>query len=423
MEQFGKTKSKRKLIWSWALYDWANSAFATTILAGFFPVFFKKYWTGDFSAVESTYYLGLVNSLASFALALMSPGLGAIADDGAWKKRFLFFFTVLGAVGSLALSFVGQGQWMPACLWFTVGLIGFNGGLTFYDALLVEVAEEDRIDRVSGLGYSLGYLGGGLLFAINVVMTQKPEWFGFPDAVAAVKVSFVTVAVWWLVFSIPLFLWVPERPPRRRVQWLQMIKNGFSSVWENGRSLTKHKALLFFLLGFFFYNDAVNTIIKMAVDYGMSIGLESADLIKALLMVQFIGFPAAIGFGFLAEKIGPQRGIWICLIAYLCVTIYAYYLNSTTEFFMLAGVIGIFQGGIQALSRSFYARLVTPQESAQYFGFFNMMGKFSSILGPFLVGYISLVTGNPRAGILILSVFFAAGGYLLFLSQRQRRPA
>jgi UMF1 family MFS transporter len=421
LEQFGEAKSKRKLIWSWALYDWANSAFATTVLAGFFPLFFKKYWSDGFSVIESTYMLGLVNSFASFALALMSPALGAIADDGAWRKRFLFFFTVVGAAGSLALSFVGHGEWMAACLWFTVGLIGFNGGLTFYDALLVEVAAEDRVDRVSALGYSLGYLGGGLLFAVNVWMYLKPETFGFQDGVAAIKFSFLTVGVWWLVFSLPLFMYVPERPARRRAHWLQMIRNGFVSVWENGKSLKRHKALLLFLLGFFFYNDAVNTIIKMAVDYGMSLGLEPSDLIKALLMVQFIGFPAAIAFGFLAEKIGPQRGIWFCLLVYLGVTVYAYYLNTSTEFFILAAIIGIIQGGIQALSRSFYARLVTPEESAQYFGFFNMMGKFSSILGPFLVGYVSMMTGNSRAGILILSVFFVAGGWLLFLSQRRRQ--
>ncbi len=407
------------MIWSWAFYDWANSAFATTVLAGFFPLFFKKFWSADVSVTESTYMLGLVNSLANFSLALVSPALGAIADHGAWRKRFLFVFTVLGAAGSMALALVGQGEWLAASLCFTLGLIGFNGGLTFYDALLVQVAGNDRLDRISGLGYSLGYLGGGILFALNVWMYLSPATFGFADGVAAIRFSFVTVGCWWLLFSVPLFVFVPETPPTQRAHWTRMIKEGFSTVIANARSLTRHRALFFFLLGFFFYNDAVNTIIKMAVDYGMSLGLEPSDLIKALLIVQFVGFPAAIGFGFLAEKIGPQRGIWICLGIYLFVTVYAYRLSSSAEFFALAAVIGVVQGGIQALSRSLYARLVTPEESAQYFGFFNMMGKFSSILGPFLVGYVSYATGNSRAGILILSVFFVAGGWLLFKSQRE----
>lgn len=415
-----EAKSKRKLIWSWALYDWANSAFATTVLAGFFPLFFKKYWSGEFSAVESTYYLGLANSIASITLALMAPALGAIADHGTLRKRFLLLFTLIGSFGSMGLMFVGQGEWSTACLFFIIGLIGFNGCQTFYDALLVQVAPPEKFDRISGFGYSLGYLGGGILFALNVLMYLKPDLFGFESGVEAIKFSFLTVGIWWLVFSIPIFAFVPEIATKTRTAWLPMIRNGFDSLSQNIRELRKHRTLFLFLLGFFFYNDAVNTIIKMAVDYGLSIGIKDSDLITALLMVQFIGFPAAIGFGLAAEKIGPERGIWFCLFIYLGVTIYAYFLQTSAEFFALAAVIGIVQGGIQALSRSYYARLVTPEESAQYFGFFNMMGKFSSILGPFMVGWVSLQTGNSRAGILVLTIFFVAGGWLLHKSQRSR---
>ncbi len=421
MEQLVETKSKRKLVYSWAFYDWANSAFATTVMAGFFPLFFKKYWTGDFSVVESTYYLGLINSSASLLLALFSPALGAIADQGAWRKRFLFIFTGLGIFGSGALGFIAQGQWMMASLAYSVALIGFSGGLPFYDALLVEVASEKEFDRVSALGYALGYLGGGLLFLINVAMYLSPSTFGFPDGAAAVKFSFITVGFWWFLFSIPLFRNVLERPARLQAHWMTVTRGGFVSLWATMRELNKNKALLFFLIGFLFYNDAVNTIVKMAVDYGMSLGLEAQDLIKALLLVQFIGFPSAILFGRIGEKYSPLKGIALCLIVYMAATYAAYLLHTSFQFYLLAAVIGVVQGGIQSLSRSYFARLVNPDDSAQFFGFFNMIGKFSSIVGPFLVGWVSLRTGNPRAGILVLILFFIVGGGLLLMSAQKTK--
>jgi len=421
LEQLVEQHAKRKLIWSWALYDWANSAFATTIMAGFFPLFFKNYWAAGFSVTESTYVLGVTNSIASLALAIMAPVLGSIADQGAWRKRFLLFFTLLGALASCALGMIGYGEWLWAALLFGLAMIGFGGGLPFYDALLIQVAPAGQLDRVSGMGYGLGYLGGGLLFAVNVFMYLKPEFFGFTDGAAAIKFSFFTVGVWWLLFSLPLFWNVPEWPATVKQKWLPTVKQSFVSLWQQIQALKSNKPLFFFLLAFLFYNDAVNTIIKLAVDYGLSIGLKDGDLIKALLMVQFIGFPSAIAFGFLGERFSPQKGIWICLAVYLGVTVYAYRLQTAAEFFALAAVIGVVQGGIQALSRSYYARLVTPQDSAQYFGFFNMIGKFSSILGPFLVGWVSLMTGNSRAGILVLAVFFLVGGYLFAQSGRKAR--
>jgi UMF1 family MFS transporter len=420
LEQLVEAKPKRKLIYSWAFYDWANSAFATTVMAGFFPLFFKKYWTGDFPVVTSTYYLGVINSVSSLILALVSPALGAVADQGAWRKRFLFLFTGLGIFGSGALGLISQGEWVMASVAYSVGLLGFSGALPFYDALLVEVADRKDFDRVSALGYALGYLGGGLLFLLNVAMYLSPSTFGFPDAAVAVRFSFITVAFWWFFFSIPLFRNVIERPARLKAHWLTVTRGGFKSFWLSCLELRRNRALLFFLLGFLFYNDAVNTIVKMAVDYGMSLGLEPSDLIKALLMVQFIGFPAAILFGRVGEKHSPLVGIAICLVVYTLATYAAYRLQTSFQFFALAAVIGVVQGGIQSLSRSYFARLVNPDDSAQFFGFFNMIGRFSSIAGPFLVGWVSLQTGNPRAGILILILFFAAGGVFLSLSTKRR---
>lgn len=404
---------------SWALYDWANSAFATTIMAGFFPLFFKKYWSGDLSAVESTYYLGLINSLSSFALALASPALGAIADEGSLRKKFLLAFSALGILASASLGGIEAGAWQTAAWVYSLALIGFTGANTFYDALLVQVTEEKLFDRVSALGYGLGYLGGGLLFALNVWMYSKPEMFGLNDGATAIKASFVSVAVWWGLFSIPLFLWVRERRSGHGTPLRRAARQGFHSLWCNLKEIRKRRPLLLFLFAYLFYIDAVNTIIKMAVDYGMSVGLEAGDLIKALLMVQFIGFPAAIAFGFLGEKMGPKVGIWICLATYAVVTTFAFQITSGTEFFIMAAVIGLVQGGIQSLSRSYYARLVPPNEAAQYFGFFNMLGKFSAILGPLFIGLVALGTGSSRASILVLLLFFLVGGILLAMSHQE----
>lgn len=407
-------KKQRTLIWSWALYDWANSAFATTVMAAFFPLFFKKYWAEGLSAIESTAMLAYANSLASIFLALTSPVFGAIADEGAYRKRALFIFTLIGAGGSAALTFVARGDWLIAAWVYSLGVVGFTAALTFYDALLVQIVKPKDFDRVSGFGYALGYLGGGLLLAINVWMFKTSGESGALNA-------FLTVGVWWLIFSLPLFLFVPEIKNKRKVRLSTAATRGFESLWRHLGNLKKEKALLFFLLGYFFYIDGVNTIVKMAVDYGLAIGLAADGLVKAILMVQFIGFPAAIVFGLLGEKFSPRKMIWLCLITYLGVTVFAFFLETSAQFYALAAVIGVVQGGIQALSRSLYARLVPPEQSAQYFGFFNMVGKFSSILGPFLVGLTGALAQSSRAGILVLTIFFIVGGIFLKGSERASR--
>lgn len=404
-------KTTRQLIFSWALYDWANSAFATTVIAAFFPLFFKKFWAADLPPIESTAVLGYANSITSILLAGTAPMFGAMADEGRRRKRMLLLFTVLGAGATFWLSTVGQGQWLEAAWAYSLALFGFTAALTFYDALLVQVATPGQFDRVSGFGYALGYLGGGVLLAVNV-------WMYLTYGTDGVRWSFMSVAVWWLVFAMPLFLWVPEPGSGRRKALLESARRGFHTLARHLRALGKEKKLLFFLIGYLFYIDGVNTIIKMAVDYGLSIGLESSGLIKAILLVQFIGFPSAVAFGFLGERISPLFGIWLCLVTYLGVTIYSYFLDTSLEFYLVAAVIGVVQGGIQALSRSFYARLVPPDKSAEYFGFFNMTGKFSAIFGPLLVAAVATTWQSSRASILILSAFFIVGGVFLTLSQK-----
>ena len=418
---------RRKPVVAWAFYDWANSAFACTVMAGFFPVFFKQFWNAGVPATESTFRLGLTSGIASLVVAFMAPVLGAIADRSSSRLRLLLAFTVLGSLATLGLALVPQAQWQVAALLFLLASLGFWGGIVFSDSLLMHVAEPREFDLVSGFGYALGYLGGGLLFALNVVMTQRPAWFGLADATEAVRWSFVSVGLWWLVFALPCVLLVQERAgggaPRGRLGWLEATRQGFGELAGTFRDIRRYRPLLLFLGAYILYIDGVNTVIKMAVDYGLSLGFDQSHLVKALLLTQFVAFPAALAFGWLGSKIGARNGIFIALAVYVAATLYAYVLEDVRDFYLMAFVVGLVQGGIQSLSRSYYGRLVPPDKSSEFFGFYNMMGKASAILGPTLVGVTAAVTGDSRLSILSILLLFIAGGSLLVVSARSEQRA
>lgn len=401
-------------VFSWALYDWANSAFATAVLAGFFPVFFKEFWSGDLTATESTFQLGLANSLASTIIVILAPVLGAIADVGGVRKRLLLVFALLGICMTAGLYFVAQGQAWLALSLFTLASVGFSGSIVFYDSLIISVSKEEHYDVVSAYGYALGYLGGGLLFAGTVAMTLWPELFGLASAAVAVQVSFLCVAVWWLVFTIPLLMFVPEQRKSGQLNTVAVIKGGLQQLFASFQKVRRLRYVFLFLLAYWLYIDGVDTIVRMAVDYGMALGFSASDLISALLITQFIGFPSAIAFGFVGQRIGAKTAILIGIIIYFAVTIWAYRMDSIEEFYVLAVVIGLVQGGVQALSRSLYARLIPPDKSAEFFGFYNMLGKFAAILGPLMVGIVGMLTDNSRLAILSISILFISGGVLLY---------
>lgn len=409
-----KSALKDGKVWAWSLYDWGNSAFATTVIAGFFPVFFKQYWSVSTDPVESTFHLGMANALAGVLVAALAPILGAIADRGGTRKKFLVFFTLLGILMTAGMYFVGRGEWQLAVLLYALGTVGFTAGIVFYDALIVEIVEPEKSDFVSSFGYALGYLGGGVLFAVNVCMALKPETFGFADAADAIRVSFVTVAIWWALFAIPVFLFVPETKPVNPSSWLAVVIGGWKQFLKTFSEIKSLRPLFLFLVAYWFYIDGVNTIIKMAVDYGLSIGFDSTSLIVALLLVQFVGFPAALLFGWLGDRFGPRSGLFVALGIYTLVTFWAYFLDTVAEFYWMAVAIGLVQGGIQSLSRSCYARMVPPGRSAEFFGFYGMIGKFGTIIGPALMGAVGLASGNPRDGILAVAVLFVIGGYFLY---------
>ena len=416
--------ASRRSVISWALYDWGNSAFATTIMAGFFPVFFKQYWAAESDATTSTLHLGTANSIASLVIVLLAPVLGAVADAGGVRKRFLGFFLILGVMASGGLYWVGQGEWFVALVLLVLGTIGFAGGNIFYDSLLVNVSTHANSDRISALGFSLGYLGGGLLFAINVAMTLKPEIFGLGDAATAVRVSFLTVAAWWFLFAIPLFVNVQEDARRSNLHWAKTVRGAFRQLASTFRQIRQLRMTFLFLLAYWLYIDGVDTIIRMAVDYGLALGFEANSLIVALLITQFVGFPAALFFGWLGSRIGTKRALYIALAVYIGVTCWGYFLDNVTEFYAMAITIGLVQGGVQALSRSMYSRLIPQHAAAEFFGFYNMLGKFAAVIGPIMVGWVAVLTGNPRAGILSILLLFVAGGVLLaFVNEEEGRRA
>jgi len=398
---------------SWALYDWANSAFATTVLAGFFPLFFKKYWSAGSDVTVSTFQLGVANAVASLVVALLAPVLGAIADRSGARKRYLLLFAGMGVVMTGCLALVAEGQWPVAVAIYMFALVGFSGSNVFYDALLLDAAPHGRIDRVSALGFALGYLGGGVLFSFNVALTLWPGTFGLPDATAAVKVSFLSVAIWWALFSLPLLIYFREVPLSERVGGWAAVISGFSQLAGTFRALRHMRVVFVFLLAYWLYIDGVHTVIRMAVDYGLAIGFDANDLIVALLLTQFIGFPAALIFGRLGERTGAKTAILMGLGVYIFACVWAYSMREAWEFYVLAGVIGLVQGGVQALSRALYARLIPANKSGEFFGFYNMLGKFAAILGPLIIGVVSVTTGDPRLSILAVIVLFVAGGALL----------
>ncbi len=405
--------------WSWALYDWANSAFATTVMGVFFPIMFKSYWCIDATVAQSTWRLGAVSSASSLAVAVLSPILGAIADRAGTRKRFLIYFALMGVVMTGGLALAAKGEWQLAALLYFIASVGFAGGNTFYDSMLVGVSSEKDVDMISALGFSLGYLGGGLLFALNVLMVSKPHLFGLADASAAVKVSFVCVCVWWAVFSLPLIFFVKEPFARAGAAATcgaaTSLRQAVGELWHTVKRVGAHRQAFLFLVAYWLYIDGVDTVIRMAVDYGMSLGFDTQNLMIAFLVTQFVGFPAALLFGMVGERIGPKRAVLIGLAVYVGVALWGYRMDEVSDFYVLAVVVGLVQGGVQSLSRSIYVRLIPAEKSAEFFGFYNMLGKTAAILGPLLMGAAAVLTGSARMAILPIILLFVLGGGLLAL--------
>ncbi len=383
-------------------------------MAGFFPLFFSKFWSAGHDPQVSTAQLGISIAISNAIVALSAPLLGTLSEKSSLKKIFMGAFVLIGAIATLGLAFIPEGAWLAAAILYGVAVLGFNGSLVFYDAMLPFVCGKKTPDEVSALGFSMGYLGGGLLFTVNIAMTLRPEFFGLANATEAVQLSFVSVAIWWLLFSVPLFLTVKESDlgVPTRFRWA-FIGESFQEVGRTLLSLPQYRVVFLFLAAYWLYIDGVNTIIRMAVDYGVKIGLGSNGLIIALLITQFVAFPATLVFGRAAKRFGSKNSILAGILVYLGVVIWAYQMTTNVEFYGMAVVIGLVQGGVQAMSRSLFSTLIPKNREGEFFGFFNMVGKFGGILGPALMSATGLMLNDSRAGVLSLALLFVIGGALL----------
>ncbi len=397
------------------MYDWANSAFQTTIIAGVFPIYFKQVAASGLDENTADSYYLWATTFAIVVMALIAPVLGAIADAKPVKKRLLAAFMSVGVAATCGMWWIGDGEYRLALMLFAVGNIAVAGSIVFYESLLPFIARPEELDRVSTAGYATGYVGGGVLLLINVLMIQQPGWFGIPDAGMATRLSLVSVGVWWLWFSMPVLRRVPEpriERPGTATTVAGSVREAFHKLAETFRELRRYKQALLMLLAFFLYNDGVQTIIRVAVLYGEGIGIDTSAMITALLLVQFIGVPCSFLFGSLAGRIGAKRGIFVGLTVYLGITVLGYYMTSAAHFYALAVAVGVVQGGTQALSRSLYASMIPKAKASEFFAFFSVFERYAGILGPALFAIIS-GNGSSRAAILSLTVFFVLGMILL----------
>lgn len=409
---------------AWAMYDWAVSSMQTVIMTAVFPIFFLKVAAADLSPADGTQALGYANTIAAVVIALLAPILGAIADYKAAKKRFLVGFMLLGVVSTACMFLISHGQLLFASVLFVLSIAGASGSMTFYESLLPHIASDDEMDRVSTAGYALGYIGGGLLLALNLAWITNPGIFGLPSGdgltpsqtTLPTRLAFLSVGIWWLVFSIPVLKRVPE-PPRAlesdETAFANPLRIAFTRLGETLRELRSYKQAALAMLAFTIYNDGIQTIVKMATAFGSEIGIGQGDLIRAILLVQFIGIPFAFGFGMLAGKLGAKRSIFLGLTVYTGICIFAYGITTTREFYILACLVGLVQGGTQALSRSLFANMIPKHKSGEFFGFYSVFEKFGGILGPLVFALAVGQSGSSRVAILWVIAFFVLGGVVL----------
>jgi MFS transporter, UMF1 family len=411
---------------AWAMYDWANSGMACVIVTAVFPIYYSSVACHGMKPEAASRLFADVTTFGMVIIAVLSPVLGTMADFNGRKKAMLGGFLLLGSLACAGMFFIFQGQWVLASVFFILANIGANGSYVFYDALLPHIARDDEVDRVSTAGYALGYIGGGLLLALNLAWIMKPGWFGLPSgegltpaqATLPARLSFLSVAVWWLVFSIPLFRRVPEPkalglPPGYRGSTLFPIRASLAQLVQTGRALGRYRQAVIMLVAFLIYNDGVGTIIRMAGIYAIELNFNQGVIIASIVLVQFVGIPFAFLFGMLADRIGAKPSIALGLLVYAGICVFGYYMTSERHFLILAILVGMVQGGTQALSRSLFASLIPRARSGEFFGFFGTFEKFAGIFGPWIFARISFLTGSGRASILSIIAFFIVGGLLL----------
>jgi UMF1 family MFS transporter len=401
---------------AWAWYDWANSTYFTTVVTAVFPAFFATYAAAGLEPAQATARFGAITTISVAIIAVLSPILGAIADFTGIRKKLLAAFMIIGVASAAAMVLIQRGDWRLAAALFFIGNIGVSGSLVFYDSLLPSVARPAETDRVSAAGYAFGYLGGGILLLLNLAWILQPEAFGFPDAAAATKASFASVAVWWLVFAVPLLRRVPEPPvvlESGETRRGNVLSAAFGRLGHTLREIRRYKHAFILFLAMLLYQDGIQTIIRMASVYGAEIGIDQNAQIAAFVMVQFIGIPFSFLFGALGTRIGTKRALFIALGVYTMATIIGFFMTTVTQFFVLAAMVATVQGGAQALSRAMFSRLIPANKTSEFFGFFAVAERFATVLGPLVFTLSVLLTGSSRFAVLFIVTFFVAGALLL----------
>ena len=401
-----------KKVLAWAFYDWANSAFALSVMAVLFPLVLGGYWNDGASGSAVTARLAWITAGSSAIVCLIAPVFGTIADTGGYRKRFLFVLALLGAAATAALGVVGESAWPMALTLYLFASVGYYSSTIFYDSLLIDVTERRFYSFVSSLGFSVGYLGGALLLGLHVWMLLSPATFGFVDVDSVFKFAFVSVGVWWLVFTMPLLLFVPERHSTREVAGYA-VRAAWEELKSTIRQIRQYRNVVIFLIAYWLYIGGVFTVIFMAVNYGQRLGFGRQDLVTALMITNFVGFPATLLYGYFGHKYGPKRGIYFALAVYIVMSMWAMFMVDVRQFYVMAIIIGCVQGGVQGLSRSLYASLIPPDQPGEFFGFYTLLTKFAHVLGPVLVAIAAMLSDDPKWVLLALMPLFIGGGMLL----------
>jgi UMF1 family MFS transporter len=406
----------RREVRAWAMYDWANSAFQTTIVAAVFPIYFHRVAAADLPAAAATTRFAWTTTIAILIVALIAPLLGAIADYAAMKKKLLAVFMMIGVVATFAMFWIQRGDWLFALVLFAIGNVGVAGSIVFYESLLPHLVGGTELDRVSSAGYAIGYLGGGVLLAVHLLVIQNPALFGIPDAGVATRLSLASVAVWWLLFSIPLFRNVREPATRTDpgdARGASALAIGAKRLVRTFHELRRYRQAFLMLMAFLLYNDGIQTIQRMATTYGSELNIDQNAMILALLITQFIGVPFAFLFGSLAGRIGAKRAVFLGLSIYAGITLLGYFMTTATEFLVLAALVGMVQGGTQSLSRSLFASMIPRHKSSEFFAFFGVFERYAGILGPAVFAWVVQHTGTGRNAILSVILFFVTGAAVL----------
>ena len=395
---------------AWILYDGGNSAFATTVIAAFFPIFFNDFWAADLQAEVKTAYLGWGLTISNLVLLFTSPFIGALTDVSKTTKTLFTGFGAVSIICVAILYFIPAGSWMQALVFFGIANYCFAAGNTLYDKMLIQVSDQSNIAKISSYGFAFGYLGGGLLFLVNAAMTIKPEFFGLSSVADAVRWSFLSVSVWWTLFLIPILLKIKDNGIN---QPGSHFKLAYSKVFNTLKTVSSRKNIFIFLIAFFLYIDGVHTIMAMAADFALNLGLPSSDVIIALILVQFVVFPTTLLWSKFASRFGDKNTLLFTISLYLIVIAYSAFLSTAIEFYILASMVGAIQGGIQSISRSYYATLIPQDESGEYFGFYNMFGRAGAFMGPALVAIFVTFFQDTKYGLIPIAALFIMGAIIL----------